>query len=176
MEIRRYEDRADARAVGRVQARSWRAAYDDLLPKSVLEAQQVNPPAEQVDAYHEDLVGNREGVFLAERGTDIIGFADFRWGDAETKAFVDEGEAGLKAIYVTPRHWGESVGTALLNRGLAALPDRVRTLRLEMLEGNDIGARFYESRGFERTGTREYEIASETYPTVIYARDLSSTG
>lgn len=172
MEIREYKTPGDARAVARVQALSWRAAYDGLLPESVLDAQDVDPPEEQVDTYHEGLVSNREGVFLAEDKTEVIGFADFRWGDAETKPFVGERDAGLKAIYVLPERWGEGIGTSLLERGVAALPDWTEALRLEMLEGNDIGARFYESRGFKRTGEATHEIADETYPTVIYSRTL----
>lgn len=103
---------------------------------------------------------------------DALGFADFRWGDIETKSFVGENEAGLKAIYVDPEHWGEGVGTALLERGLSLLPEAVETLRLEMLDGNDVGDAFYRAKGFERTGEATHEIDGEAYPTVVYARPV----
>ena len=95
-----------------------------------------------------------------------------RWGAENTKSFVGPDEADLKAIYVHPDWWGEGVGTALLDRGLDALPDRVETVRLEAFADNDVGARFYEVRGFERVETSETEIAGETYPVAIYAREV----
>ncbi len=35
-----------------------------------------------------------------------------------------------------------------------------------MLDGNEVGHRFYAARGFDRTGSSEFEIAGEAYPTV----------
>ncbi|ESP87761.1 GNAT family N-acetyltransferase [Candidatus Halobonum tyrrellensis] len=176
MDVRRYEGRADARGIARVNALAWRDAYEGLVPAAVLDRLDPDPDEEAVDGWHEGLAANRRGVFVAvERrdGSDdetVRGYADVRWGDAGTKAFVGEGEADLKAVYVDPDWWGEGVGTALLERVLDALPDSVDTLRLEMLEGNEVGRRFYEARGFERTGTASHDIGGESHPTVVYSR------
>ena len=175
MDIRRYEGREDARGVARVNALAWRAAYDDLLPDDVLDAidPDPNPDGETVDRFHAALSANRRGAFLAVDDAGAVrGYADIRWGDAGTKAFVGAGEADLKAIYVDPECWGEGVGTALLARALDAVPDSVGTLRLEMLEGNGVGRRFYEARGFERTGTASHDVGGESYPTAVYSRDV----
>jgi len=94
-----------------------------------------------------------------------------RWGD-ETKAFVNEEEAGLKEIYTHPDYWGEGIGTSLLQHGLDLLPDSISAVKLEMLSGNTVGQRFYEARGFERTGSSEFEIGDEAYPTDIYVLHL----
>ena len=59
-----------------------------------------------------------------------------------------------------------------MDRTIGALPDSTGTLRLEMLEGNEVGRRFYEARGFERTGTASHELGGEPYPTVVYARSV----
>ncbi|WP_175480159.1 N-acetyltransferase [Natrinema salaciae] len=40
-------------------------------------------------------------------------------------------------------------------------------MRLETLEGNDVVQRFYDARGFERTGSNAFEIGGERYPTAI---------
>lgn len=173
MEVRRYEGRDDARGVARVNALAWRAAYDDLLPDDVLDAQDPDPDEEAVDRWHDGLAANRRGVFVAvDDGGTVRGYADVRWGDAETKAFVGEDEADLKSVYVDPDHWGEGVGTALVERALDALPDSVSILRLEALEGNEVGRRFYEARGFERTGSATHGIGDESYPTVVYSLDV----
>ena len=173
MDIRRYEGREGARGIARVNALAWRAAYDDLLPDDVLDVVDSDPDGETVDRFHAAVSANRRGVFVAVDDEGVIrGYADIRWGDAGTKAFVGEGEADLKAIYVDPDYWGEGVGTALLERALDALPDAVETLRLEMLEGNGVGRRFYEARGFERTETASHDIGGESYPTAVYSRDV----
>lgn len=67
-----------------------------------------------------------------------------------------------------PDYWGAGIGTSLLERGLTLLLESVERVRLEMLDGNEVGRRFYVSRGFDPTGESEFKIAGETYPTSIY--------
>lgn len=167
MKIRPLNDRDDARGLLRVNALSWREAYDGLLPDEVVEARDIDPSTENVDRLLEALP-DRGVVFVAVEEGVVRGFADFRWGTESTKAFVGPGEAGLRAIYVHPDEWGRGIGTALVNRGLAALPDSIRAVRLETLSNNDRARRFYESLGFERTGSTTHEIGGTDYPTTIY--------
>lgn len=121
--------------------RGWLGeAYAGLLPNEVLEQQSVDPSPEDIHRWEEGLRENHDGVLVAvdDAGT-VRGFADFRWGEAETKSFVGDGEAELKAIDIDPDYWGEGMGTALLERGLGRLPEDMDTLRLEMLSENDVG-------------------------------------
>lgn len=172
MEIRPPETDEDLRELIRAHGRSWRAAYDDALPESVLDAMTVDPTSEEVQGWADRLDdGDDSAHFVALVDGTVRGFVDVRWGANNTKSFVGPDEAGVKAIYVHPDRWGEGVGTALLRRGLDALPDRVERVRLEAFADNEVGARFYEARGFERVETGETEVAGETYPTAIYARD-----
>jgi ribosomal protein S18 acetylase RimI-like enzyme len=109
------------------------------------------------------------GIFVAVDNEQIVrGFADFRWGETETKAFVGDNEAEVRAIYVEPDYWGEGIGTVLLEQGIEQFPDKVDTIYLEMLSGNKVGQQFYETYGFERTDTSEFEIDETPYPTVVY--------
>lgn len=173
MNVRQIDPEADVRRIISIQATAWREAYADILPPEVLANQSTDPDDAEVSRWLDGLSTNREGVLVAEDTTGTVrGFADFRWGDAETKEFVGPDEAGLKAIYVEPESWGEGIGTALLERGIERLPPSIETLRLEMLEGNEIGHAFYTSRGFEVTGETTHEIGGETYPTRIYSRRL----
>ena len=172
MEIRPPETDAERRELIRAHGLSWREAYDDILPESVLDAMTVEPTPEDVEGWA-DRIGSDDGaVFVALVDGTVRGFVDVRWGAANTKSFVDPDEAGVKAIYVHPDWWGEGVGTALLERGLDAVPDGVETVRLEALDDNEVGARFYEARGFERVGETESDIAGETCPAAIYAREV----
>ena len=172
MEIRPPETDAEIRRLIRTHGLSWREAYDDVLPDSVLDAMTVDPTPEEVEGWADRLGSDDGAVFVAVVDGTVRGFVDVRWGAENTKPFVGSDEADVKAIYVHPDRWGDGVGTALLDRGLDALPDRVETVRLEAFADNDVGARFYEARGFERVETGETEIAGETYPTAIYARRL----
>ena len=172
MEVRGFQGADDVPGVVRVHGRAWRTAYADLLPRRVLENVAVDPSPEYERRWLESLASNPDGVFVASEDGDVVGFADVRWGDAETKSFVGPDEAELKAIYVDPDHWGTGVGTALLERGLEALPAAVSTIRLEMLAGNEVGKQFYEARGFGRTERNEIELGDEAYETDVFSKRL----
>ncbi|ELZ54596.1 MULTISPECIES: GNAT family N-acetyltransferase [Halorubrum] len=161
MEVRRSESDAEIRELIRAHGLSWREAYDGILPDSVLDAMTVEPTPEDVEEWADGLDGDDAAVFIALVDETVRGFVDVRWGAENTKSFVGEREAGIKAIYVHPDRWGEGVGSALLDRELDALPDRIETVRLEALADNEVGARFYEARGFERTDAVEREVAGE---------------
>ncbi|MDR5674587.1 GNAT family N-acetyltransferase [Halalkaliarchaeum sp. AArc-GB] len=171
MIVRSLSDREDARGVLRVNALSWREAYSDLVPEEVLERQDPNPKPADVDRLLQALP--EEGVVLVAVEEDTVrGFADFRWDEESTKEFVGPAEAGLRAIYVHPDDWGRGIGTALLAEGLSRLPDRIRAVRLEVLADNERAREFYQSRGFEQTGSDTHDIADTEYPTAIYTRTL----
>ncbi|MES3160040.1 MAG: GNAT family N-acetyltransferase [Halorubrum sp.] len=171
MEVRRPETDEEVRALIRAHGLSWREAYDDILPEAVRNEMTVDPTPEEVERWAAELDGDDAAVFIAVVEGTVRGFVDMRWGTENTKPFVGPDEADMKAIYVHPDWWGEGLGTALLNHGLDALPDRIEVVRLEAFADNDVGARFYEARGFDRVGTDDTEIAGETYPTAIYARN-----
>ncbi len=174
---------------------AWRAAYDDLLPERVPDAVAEPPSDEWIDdrlaavradgnavrpAEADDSGGDTDGAegerSWTDDGTDtngVLGYVYVHW--TGTKPFVGPDEAGLKEIYVRPDVWGEGIGTALLERGIALLPDDVEGLRLETLRGDEVGRRFYGARGFERAGEATFEIGEGNYPTDIYVLELRST-
>ena len=172
MEVRRFAGRTDVPGIVRAHGRAWRAAYDGLLSEAALEdAVAVEPTEADVERWLEEL--RKSDAVLVAAGDRIVGFADFRWSE-RTKPFVGDDEAGLKAIYVDPDRWERGVGTALLSAGLDALPNSVERLRLEVLADNDRARRFYETRGFERTGSRTVELAGERYPAAVYTLEVGA--
>lgn len=64
----------------------------------------------------------------------------------------------------------------MLETGLERLPDEIELLRLEVLADNDVGRRFYEAHGFESVERRTREIADESYPVAVYAREIEASG
>jgi len=168
MNIRHLEGYDDIRARSRINALAWREAYQGLLPEEVLDGMDEDPSEEQVEATYEQLREDSDGILIAEDDDGTVrGYLYLRWGE-ETKSFVNEGEADLKEIYVSPDSWGQGIGTELLERGLTLLPEDIHRVKLEMLSGNEVGRSFCESRGFERIETSEFEIAGDSYPTDIY--------
>ncbi|PSQ56275.1 GNAT family N-acetyltransferase [Halobacteriales archaeon SW_8_68_21] len=172
MEVRPPETDAEIRGLIRAHGLSWRAAYDDILPDGVLDKMTVDPIPLEVEAWADRIKSGPGVVFVAVADETVWGFVDVRWGEEHTKSFVGPDEAGVKAIYVHPDRWGEGIGSALLDRGIDALPDHVERVRLEALADNEVGTWFYEARGFDRAERNKTEIGGETYPTAIYARDV----
>jgi GNAT superfamily N-acetyltransferase len=168
MNVRHLRDRDDVRAVQRVNRAAWQAAYDDFLPDEVLDRGELSE--EDVADYFDRVRDDRDWFLVAEHEGEVVGYAYVRW--AETKAFVGRDEAGLKEIYGHPDHWGEGVGSRLLERAVELVPENATALKLEAFAENEVGARFYEARGFERVGSREVEIAGESYESTIWARAL----
>lgn len=123
MEIRRLEDADDVRDIARVETRAWRAAYDGIVADDVLAGLNPERSDEEGAGRLEALREAADAFLVADADGAVVGYADLRLGES-TKAFVGDDEAGLKAIYVDPDRWGASVGTALLERGLEAHPDR----------------------------------------------------
>lgn len=77
--------------------------------------------------------------------------------DGEPAGSVGVGSGYLRTLYVLPRHQGTGVGSMLHDHAL----ERLRALgcheaKLWTLEGNHVGRRFYERRGWSLNGeTRE---------------------
>ncbi|SER09555.1 GNAT family N-acetyltransferase [Natrinema salaciae] len=173
MDIRTLKSRAEVRELISVHGLAWRNAYAGLLPEHVLQAQTVDPTDEEVKQWFERLRDSPDGVLIAVDKDDTVrGFADFRWGSSVTKSFVTTNDAELKSIYVEPDYWGRGIGTSLLERGLETLPEQTERLRLEVLSDNDVGKRFYEARGFEKTDTSSYVLGDSAYPTCIYTLEI----
>lgn len=171
MEVRHPESDDELRAVVLVNRRAWLEAYDEVLPESVLADVAARPTEEELDARVASMRADRGNLLVAVDEGAVVGYANVRWRDDRTKEFVGRDEAGLKELYVDPDHWSAGVGTALLEAAVD-LADDATALRLEVLESNDVGRRFYEARGFERTGSDEFEVEGERLPTVVYALAL----
>lgn len=174
MNVRRPANIDEFRAAFEVNRDAWRAAYADILPDEVISGLSVPEGTDLRDRYR-TTVGTEHRAFLIAVDTGrraVVGFTEFIWDPMETKAFVGENEAGLRAIYVTPNRWGEGIGTELLTEGLHRIPPDRERLLLEVFQENNAAQGFYEARGFEPVAEGTFEIAGQSYPTTVYARRL----
>ncbi len=160
VEIREAEN-DDVRAVQRVAQTTWDHTYRDSIPERVRE--------EFVSrAYSALSLRLRMGanVFLvALQDGNIVGFADFR-PRSQT-------EVELAAIYVLPEMQGRGVGGRLLSAGIARFAAGTRfVLRVE--RDNAPALRFYEARGFRRSGEVTEELLGYEFHDVEMVLDSES--
>lgn len=140
MEVRDATTR-DIIAVQRVARISWADAYRDIVPNDVQERFLEH-------AYSEESLKSRvsSGVFVvAEADGEVVGFADF--------CEVSADEVELAAIYVLPGFQRRGIGSRLFDEGLRRLPSASKR-RVAVERENERARRFYESRGFAKTGER----------------------
>src|SRR4051812_21044920 len=96
----------DCRRVGEIRIRGWRAAYRGLIPRSYLDALDVEADAER----HRWRLTEGDGTvanLVAERGGEVVGWAahgPYRDGDVRGE------DAELYALYVTPELLGTGIG------------------------------------------------------------------
>lgn len=167
---------ADSEAIRQVSALSCRAAYEDILDdETLIETMEDPEMSQRIEEGLWEVRDDDTVVYLVATASEtcgILGFAQLLTGE-RTPERTDVDESYLKSLYVHPDHWGESIGTTLLTEGTTRLPASTTTLSLAVLVNNDIGRRFYESRGFNYVGPSAFEVGGVSYDTVIYERSLS---
>lgn len=178
MEVR-HATPDDARAVQRVAARSARAAYEPILDDHALVdyVERDRAVAELAD-WLAEAEGREDVRYLVavdgpgDRTDGVVGFAQLRWDDGVSATYVDEDDCLLQSLYVDPDRWGDGAGTALVDRGVADLPDRLSRVVLGVLPDNEVGKSFYAGYGFERVGEDVFEVGDAAYPIDVLALRL----
>ncbi|AFZ73877.1 GNAT family N-acetyltransferase [Natronobacterium gregoryi] len=161
----------DVWAIHETARESWHAAYDDLLGPGRVDGIVDDWYAlGDLESAIADASGRDDALFLVvtaverradgpeetkatgvDDADDCLGFAHLvPWPEDRTVGY-------LARIYVTPDHWGEGIGTTLLEH-LEDEIDAFERFRLAVLAGNDVGVSFYESAGFQRVTTRETDL------------------
>jgi GNAT superfamily N-acetyltransferase len=141
----------DSRRLAEIHVTSWRQAYDGLLPSEFLRALSV-------ESRHEWWSRRLKAL---EVGGAVLVVADSELQMPEGFAFigpcsVTEGE--IYAIYVDPRRWRGGLGSELLAAAERALADEgFGQAILWVLEGNERGRSFYETRGWRPDGALKIE-------------------
>ena len=141
---------ADADAIGRVHAATWRAAYTGVFPEAAFDV------AERRRWWREVLTREpapRSNVFVAETDGAIVGFANVGAARDEPDSVGE-----LYAIYVDPRRWGTGAGRALIEHAEESLrASGFAEAVLWVLEGNERAERFYRAAGWAHDGGRKVE-------------------
>ena len=151
----RHATASDASAVRSLARASLDASYSSFLSPETIET--------AVDEWYDDeafeaLVEEKDSTVLVAVDDEPIAFSQ--------SAIVGRRDpvGEIQWLHVHPDHRSGGTGSRLLARTREALlDDGAGTIHGVVLAENEAGNAFYESHGFELAGSRETEIAEETY-------------
>ena len=112
-------------------------------------------------------VEREDTVFLVSEVDDVVGFS-------EGVLVAEGGQADILWLHVHPDHRGQGIGEELYEH----LAERLEEMGAEYLRGrvladNQLGATFYEDRGFEQVDEERIEIDDDRYVEYIYSNAVS---
>jgi ribosomal protein S18 acetylase RimI-like enzyme len=134
----------DAARVAQIYIESWNDGFGELVGYRVLD----DAPIER---WRHTLSSATTQWWVAEDRTEIVGFV----GVGPSRDPIDVALGELDTIAVSPSHWRQGVGRALMTVALRALAAGYRDAVVWTVAGYDRGSRFYEATGWHRdAGTR----------------------
>jgi ribosomal protein S18 acetylase RimI-like enzyme len=131
----------DSAAIANVHVSSWLAAYDKIVPASVLDAQSIE---KQEAFWRKALIRRCDNVFVATApSNEIVGWVSF--GPSRKNTAVGE----IYAIYVRPDHFRSGIGRSLWEIAYPRLQTAGFSSVIALVIANNHAARkFYERIGF----------------------------
>ena len=131
----------DAAAIANVHVSSWHAAYEKIVPASVLAARSIE---KQEAFWQEALNKSTDGILVAVAPTnEIVGFVSF--GPCRTRNTIGE----IYAIYARPDYFRSGTGRLLWESARQCLNDAGFDSIIALVITDNLAARrFYESIGF----------------------------
>lgn len=160
----------DARGIAEVHVATWRSAYRGLVAPRYLDGLDANARVTQWQRILSEVPAERRH-WVAASGGLTVGFASA--GPARDEDLDATGE--LYALYVSPEHWCQGIGAALLDAALTFVRTQGRPrVSLWVLADNDRARRFYERAAFAPDGATRRHLYGETeLSSIRYVRTLS---
>lgn len=157
MEIRLLKPEDDLNEIGEIYVRSWKYAYQELMPEEFLE----HLTSERW------VTGLKDAPFqsfvMLEQGK-MIGTA--AGGPARDETLSEWGE--IVSLYLLPEFTGKGYGKKLFNYVIKELETSGFTNSyLWVLEANVAARKFYESQGFKFSDDRQQITISNTMLTEL---------
>jgi len=165
----------DAQQIAQVNVEAWQSAFRGLMPQDYLDHIDLAARVARWRRTLDNLSRSGEGVLVATKGTQIIGFAGF--GPSHDP---DENPARtglLDAIYLAPGCWGKGAGRQLMAAALRQLASAgYAQATLWVLDSNARARRFYAAGGWTPDGASKVD-ASRGFPLneIRYRRTLMTT-
>lgn len=141
----------DAEAVAQTHISSWQEMYKEFIPESILQNLSIQERTQQ----WQNLINQGVKVLVSEVDNKIIGFASIC---AFRDAKEEQASGEISAIYLHPKYWRKGLGSQLCLAALAELTAmEYKKVYLWVLSDNRQARSFYESLGFESTGSTKME-------------------
>jgi ribosomal protein S18 acetylase RimI-like enzyme len=163
MEIRKVTPNDDFDALGEIYAKSWKTAYQGIVPHEYLEG----------------LDGSRwAGVLAASQNDAYVIMDGGKYvGTSSICAARDErlkGWGEIISIYLLPEYFGKGYAKPLFERAVNALAEKgYKNIYLWVLAENKRAQRFYEKNGFHKSrDIKHISIGGKELTEFRYSRHL----
>jgi ribosomal protein S18 acetylase RimI-like enzyme len=151
----------DIQEVQQIAKRSWNDTYEGMIPLEIQERFLES-------AYNDEMMQRRlesSFIYVSESDGRIVGFANF-------SPVKEDGITELLAIYLIPEYQGKGIGTALLNEGIKNI-EGIRKVFVNVEKENNIGAAFYQAKGFKVVSEFDDKFEGYTLKTVRMVLKMS---
>ena len=158
----------DADSIGEAHAEAWRIGYDELFPRTLLEAAVDVRRRMWVGLVSDPALGGT--LLVAEEAGEVVGFIHF--GPASGNDEIGE----VYGLYVLPSSWGTGSAQALMDRAVALLAESFTLAILWTHTEAERARRFYAKSRWTETGDQRQETTWDgvAFPAVEYERVLVS--
>lgn len=114
-------------------------------------------------------------AFVDDQPAGVISFGRLRTPPPGTSRIRPLYAAEIFGIHVHPDHWKKGVGRVLMQQAVNDLKDqKLRSLCLWVIKGNDNAIGFYDHMNGQRIGKRDIEIGPSKVKEICYGwRDTS---
>lgn len=148
----RLANHHDVDNMATIHCQSWEQAYQNLLPKTYIEAN--NNLADKVAMWAQVIPQVNTTTLIAYDETKRdVGFVSYYQKDKQV-------EFAITTLYVLPQNQDRGVGTALMAAALQKMKqiNPVALVSLWVLKTNLAAIRFYQHQGFTVSDEQEVEI------------------
>ena len=158
----------DTPDLARAHVASWHAAYQGLVPDSLLDGFTVES---RIERFHQSLESEVEETCLVEESGEVLGFITL--GACRDEDVDTDTTGEIWGIYLAPEHWRQGIGSFLCRQGESLLKARgYKEATLWVLEGNIRARKFFEAMGFEPDGANREVDLGKPLQVVRYRKEL----
>ncbi|QUJ66237.1 GNAT family N-acetyltransferase [Photobacterium sp. GJ3] len=155
MEIHlRNAAQADVHTIADIHVRSWKTAFDGLMPDRYIESYTL---PDRVEEWQKIIRSNAETVVVAESGDKVVGFMSYSVHPEQV------GTIELSKLYLCPTVYGKRLGSRFLNYlEIDAQALGMTNIHLYVLDNNESAIQFYSKHGFNFSDGFISEVFEET--------------
>jgi|26BtaG_2_1085354.scaffolds.fasta_scaffold07613_3 ribosomal protein S18 acetylase RimI-like enzyme len=148
----RLTNHDDIDNIAKIHCQSWEQAYQNLLPKTYIDAN--NNLADKAAMWAQVIPQVNTTTLIAyDEIKRDVGFISYYQKDKQV-------EFAITTLYILPQNQGKGVGTALMAAALQKMRqiNPVALVSLWVLKNNLAAIRFYQRQGFTVSDEQEVEI------------------